>query len=195
MAENLKPCPCCGGKAELTKGYAAENVWPHGEFYRVFCGVCQLRQLFHRTPERAIAAWNKRAQHAGEAEEKDGYGETDFGYTFAGIELAEGDKRLMAMMVRAFGTDHPAMDDLTALLFRAAPQPAALPEGWISVYERLPDYGVDVLLYRPNAHESFDPVITIRARQEGNTLGPFEFRCVAVPTHWMPLPTPPGEQS
>lgn len=64
MAEKLKPCPCCGGKSELTKGYADENVWPHGEFHRVFCGVCQLRQLFHRTPESAIAAWNLRASAA-----------------------------------------------------------------------------------------------------------------------------------
>lgn len=61
MHEKLMPCPCCGGSAELIKGYAAENIWPHGEFHRVFCGVCQLRQLFHRTPAEAIAAWNHRA--------------------------------------------------------------------------------------------------------------------------------------
>ncbi|MBK5570116.1 hypothetical protein [Ensifer sp. SSB1] len=51
----------------------------------------------------------------------EGYGATDFGYTFAGIELAEGDKRLMSMLVKAFGTDHPAVDDMAALLFRARP--------------------------------------------------------------------------
>lgn len=49
----------------------------------------------------------------------DGYGETDFGYTFAGINLTEGDKRLMSMLVRAVGTDHPAIEDMTALLFRS----------------------------------------------------------------------------
>jgi hypothetical protein len=48
------------------------------------------------------------------------YGATDFGYTFAGIHLEEGDKRLMAMLVSALGTEHPAIEDLTALLFRAA---------------------------------------------------------------------------
>jgi hypothetical protein len=67
------------------------------------------------------------------------YGETDFGFTFAGISLSEGDKRLMSMLVAAFGTAHPAIDDLTTLLFRARPQaPQAAPvaqlseppEGW-----------------------------------------------------------------
>lgn len=81
--EKLKPCPCCGGSAELIKGYAAENVWPHGEFHRVFCGVCQLRQLFQRTPEEAIAAWNKRAQHAGEAEKP-----AEFEIRVGGIHMA-----------------------------------------------------------------------------------------------------------
>lgn len=55
----------------------------------------------------------------------DKYGSTDFGYTFAGIPVSDGGKRLMSMLVRAFGTDHPAVNDLTALLFSAASAPAA----------------------------------------------------------------------
>ncbi|MDN7820478.1 hypothetical protein [Burkholderia vietnamiensis] len=53
------------------------------------------------------------------ADERAAYGSTDFGYTFVGIDLEEGDKRLMALLVRALGTDHPAIEDMTALLFRA----------------------------------------------------------------------------
>jgi hypothetical protein len=57
----LMPCPMCGGAAHLTKGYATENVWSHGEFHRVFCGACQIRQLFHQTAADAIAVWNRRS--------------------------------------------------------------------------------------------------------------------------------------
>ena len=51
------------------------------------------------------------------------YGKTDFGFTFAGAYASEGAKRLMAMLVDAFGTDHPSVDDLTALIFSVAAQP------------------------------------------------------------------------
>jgi Lar family restriction alleviation protein len=61
MAMTLEPCPFCGGQCEIVKGYAVEAVWPHREFHRVFCTSCQARQLFHRTPEEAAAAWNRRA--------------------------------------------------------------------------------------------------------------------------------------
>lgn len=46
------------------------------------------------------------------------YGSTDFGFDFAGITLEDGDKRLMAMLVNALGTAHPAIKDMTSLLFR-----------------------------------------------------------------------------
>jgi hypothetical protein len=64
VSAELKPCPMCDGVAHLTKGYATEQVWQHGEFHRVFCTRCQVRQLFYRTPEEAIAAWNRRATPA-----------------------------------------------------------------------------------------------------------------------------------
>jgi hypothetical protein len=47
------------------------------------------------------------------------YGSTDYGYTIIGPHLTEGDKRLMALLVRGLGSDHPAVDDLTALILRA----------------------------------------------------------------------------
>ena len=47
------------------------------------------------------------------------YGSTDFGFEFAGITLEDGDKRLMAMLIGALGSDHPAINDMTSLLFRS----------------------------------------------------------------------------
>jgi Lar family restriction alleviation protein len=56
----LLPCPFCGGKSCVTKGHATKQVWAHGGFWRVYCGSCQARQLFHKTEKDAIKAWNTR---------------------------------------------------------------------------------------------------------------------------------------
>ena len=66
MIEELKPCPFCGGKAEITKhdnmpvlkwfGYFSEH------YYNVGCiHHCTIRSGY-RTPEEAAEAWNRRAQ-------------------------------------------------------------------------------------------------------------------------------------
>ncbi|MBW2636841.1 MAG: DUF551 domain-containing protein [Deltaproteobacteria bacterium] len=55
---------------------------------------------------------------------------------------------------------------------------------WISVEDRLPDFGGDVLVILPDG----------RQRVVVMYHGPSEFYSNAVeyfPTHWMPLPTPP----
>lgn len=67
MSEELKLCASCGGAARMMEGYAAQEVWLHGAFYRAYCTGCQFRQLFHRTEAEAIAAWNRRAQPAAPA--------------------------------------------------------------------------------------------------------------------------------
>jgi hypothetical protein len=55
------------------------------------------------------------------------YGAMEFGWTYAHIQLADGDKRLIALVVRLFGNEHQAFSDLEALVHRAhrAPTPAA----------------------------------------------------------------------
>ena len=51
----LKPCPFCGGAAEL---YSA---W---YFRDVYCTVCGARtHLVHKTDDDAIAAWNRRVNN------------------------------------------------------------------------------------------------------------------------------------
>lgn len=58
MTEELKPCPFCGGKAEV--------VWmPYinveGMGLVVECNHCWAETGYYATREEAIAAWNRRA--------------------------------------------------------------------------------------------------------------------------------------
>lgn len=47
----LKPCPFCGGEAEL---YNDEGLW------KVQCEDCEASTGQYYMPENAIAAWNTR---------------------------------------------------------------------------------------------------------------------------------------
>jgi len=67
--DKLLPCPFCGGACQVTKGFTTNGDWPYGDFYRIFCGKCQARQLFHRTASDAIAAWNRRSPSAAGSEQ------------------------------------------------------------------------------------------------------------------------------
>lgn len=64
---------------------------------------------------------------------------------------------------------------------------------WISVNDALPARGREVLVYRPNAPATGDPVIRTafygRRGMNGHDLE--GFACYVQPTHWMPLPEPP----
>ena len=77
-----------------------------------------------RKLEAAISQLSKALEDGGEAQPE--YGSTDFGWTIVGVDMTDGDKRLMALLVSALGSDHPAVSDLVALLFRACP--AAAPD-------------------------------------------------------------------
>lgn len=50
----LKPCPFCGGEAELT-GFNAPEYW-------VWCPSCKASTDAHTGKENAVAAWNTRAE-------------------------------------------------------------------------------------------------------------------------------------
>lgn len=50
----LKPCPFCGGEAELT-GFDAPEVW-------VWCPNCKASTDAHTCKGGAIEAWNTRAE-------------------------------------------------------------------------------------------------------------------------------------
>ena len=52
----IKPCPKCGGKAELFANRAL-NIWG----YYVGCLDCFKRTTLYDTSEEAIASWNEEA--------------------------------------------------------------------------------------------------------------------------------------
>ena len=105
------------------RGYAVYEETAPGEF-QVIKGPFPTR-------EEADAAMRAPLQTAEAAQPEPvapEYGATDYGFTFAGLPLTEGDKRLAALLTQALGNDHPAFDDLVALFFaaRATPQPAPI---------------------------------------------------------------------
>ena len=53
MSDELKPCPFCGGKAEIISGVG---------FFCVSCSFCCGETNLYNTKQDAIYAWNKRAQ-------------------------------------------------------------------------------------------------------------------------------------
>lgn len=68
---------------------------------------------------------------------------------------------------------------------------------WISVEDRLPEVGQGVIAYRPTAHLSNDPPITITFYAGGFRNESWQgvkhgFDCLCHPSHWMPLPDVPA---
>lgn len=53
----LKPCPFCGGKANIDCGNGIYEV------YYVFCKKCKTRHPNRLTREDAIKFWNRRADN------------------------------------------------------------------------------------------------------------------------------------
>lgn len=53
MADKLKPCPFCRGKAKLTKVF-----WGH-KFCEVECSYCRVR-VSRETEQEVINVWNRR---------------------------------------------------------------------------------------------------------------------------------------
>ena len=66
---------------------------------------------------------------------------------------------------------------------------------WISVDDRVPDVGAEVVAYRPMADESNDPKVCVTTYYGINHPSPqgvmHGFQCWCHVTHWMPLPEPP----
>lgn len=54
MNEKLKPCPFCGGEAELIKIY-------NTQWHYVQCVKCKVKTE-HKTEQEAINAWNTRVK-------------------------------------------------------------------------------------------------------------------------------------
>ena len=54
MAE-VKPCPFCGGAAELKSAIYG------GDTFFVVCHACEIRTFLFSSPATAVRVWNRRA--------------------------------------------------------------------------------------------------------------------------------------
>jgi hypothetical protein len=71
--------------------------------------------------------------------------------------------------------------------------PAVNPYEWISVEDRLPEKFADVLcLYPSRGYRSNTMVVDYMETEDGYFAEQFKY---GVPTHWMPLPEPPKDNS
>ncbi len=191
MSQELKPCPFCGGKALPAE---VEQIEHSGWVGRIECEECDAvlsHQYSFNSPGKAgtevIAAWNKRAQHAGEAREpvtvnihmvkiktrreiektipRERWGwwkDVSAGQHLVlrdatAADLArcckrEGDMRgpdefLCELPANGSLVSREALEFCRTVPVYAAPQPAALPEGWKIVPE-FPTPGILAAIYR-----------------------------------------------
>lgn len=63
MAE-LKPCPFCGGEANLVKRKFKTGFYPSGGTYYVHCKVRCITTQPRRKAEDVIELWNRRVENA-----------------------------------------------------------------------------------------------------------------------------------
>ena len=63
MAE-LKPCPCCGGEANLVKRKFKTGFYPSDGTYYVYYKVCCITTQPRRKAEDVIELWNRRVENA-----------------------------------------------------------------------------------------------------------------------------------
>ena len=66
MDNKLKPCPFCGGEAEMFDHFRIAKCKTY-RYFRVGCKECDLRfPKFAATKENAIKAWNRRVEDGNE---------------------------------------------------------------------------------------------------------------------------------
>lgn len=62
MSEELKPCPFCGGEAEIISGSEFRDFVsePIDELFFVKCSKCYVPTALFPSPQEARKAWNRR---------------------------------------------------------------------------------------------------------------------------------------
>ena len=63
MAE-LKPCPFCGGEAEITEFDPFNGYQGSMNMYSVHCKKCGAEIVRNQNKDYAVDAWNRRADNA-----------------------------------------------------------------------------------------------------------------------------------
>lgn len=69
-----------------------------------------------------------------------------------------------------------------------------IPDCWVACSERMPEEGSKVIVFRPRADESNDPPVKT-ATYKGGREYYHGFDCYCEPTHWMPLPAAPQQET
>lgn len=69
MNSELKPCPFCGGNAELTTDHHDYSNGEHTSTYGVNCTKCFIEPQRLQSPESAILTWNTRHDNTQELKE------------------------------------------------------------------------------------------------------------------------------
>jgi hypothetical protein len=129
------------------------------------------------------------------------YGHTNH-FSFAGLPLTDGEKRLGSMLVLALGPKHPAIDDFVAVLFarHASPQPTSaagqpLNEAWLPI-SSAPKDGTSVLLW--TARGVIEGYFEYGSWEQQVCSASYDMAHAYIeckPTHWMPLPSAPKESA
>ena len=64
MQNELKPCPFCGGEANLIKRNLKTGFFPSGGTYYVHCKSCLISTQPRKHKEDVIDIWNRRVNSA-----------------------------------------------------------------------------------------------------------------------------------
>lgn len=194
---DLKPCPFCGGNAELWRALEGRPAW-------VAClGKCAvLVTRDHMTDEDAIAAWNRRALPAASQSEAEPVAFqqrvrpwmlTCFGAEISGDRLERGDRLLEEVFELLQSGDYPK-DRVAALMGYVWSRPAGEPAQEVGgVMVTLAAY---CLAHGLDMHEAAETELAriwtkvdkIRAKQKAKPTGS------ALPQEWAtPAPVVPAE--
>lgn len=133
MSEKLKPCPFCGGEAKLARhenpNYRRDTYGRH-YVYSIDCMECAASAGNRYNEDVIVAAWNKRAKHAGEAREPVAWhiGNADGSINKIGAVYIR--RSLAEKHIASYAEGEL---DASIVPLYAAPQPAAVPDGFVLV--------------------------------------------------------------
>lgn len=195
MSEKLEPCPFCGaGETIIHVNKGTWNGTGYGEPVSVeirhWCADVKgqpSRPILRigRDEASAVAAWNKRAQHAGEAREPVAWhiGNADGSINKIGAVYIR--RSLAEKHIASYAEGEL---DASIVPLYAAPQPAALPAGWQPI-ETAPKDGYAFLALLPDS--DIAQPIWFDGEKFRHKWDNYVLKAADMPTHWMPLPAAP----
>lgn len=199
-AETLKPCPFCGGEAEVSYYTTAQSSEPKG--YYVECVSCaaagpsveiqgQMPDRVEYTQAKALAAWNARHRQEQRSAEAVAWM----------YERDDGSKDLLLDCNGEYARHFLESGATETPLFTTPPASGAVawmpmetaPKDGTRILVSFGNMGVREVAWLEPENASFEIWCV-----DDNKHGPFALRgwsdhdgSLNAPTHWQPLPTPP----